>query len=203
MGARYYFDKKDTVEDCKSFNVKFLKDNGYFSGFRSGTINWSRGDTPTGDIGITVSTIEDNQWIELDYHFVGKENEKYKYKFRLTSTQCNFGGKRYWFICRLNKNEVYCGRRVGTLYRAPGANYFGCRHCMDLSYYSRNLNRRYRNFPLFHIMSNTDRIEKLELSMKRTKYAGKATKKFKRLTELRMQHMREAMLAYSIMKQDK
>jgi hypothetical protein len=29
-----------------------------------------------------------------------------------------------------------CGRRVGKLYLPPGASYFGCRHCYELTYKS-------------------------------------------------------------------
>ena len=51
----------------------------------------------------------------------------------LTSGFCNFGGYRWWFICPLVVNGNVCGRRVGALYLG-GEEYFGCRHCYNLTY---------------------------------------------------------------------
>ena len=44
-----------------------------------------------------------------------------------------FGGERWWFTCPLKVNDVNCNRRVGKLYLPPGANYFGCRSCHELT----------------------------------------------------------------------
>ncbi len=38
--GRYYFDKKDTVEDCRSVSISFLRKHDYFCGCRSGGIAW-------------------------------------------------------------------------------------------------------------------------------------------------------------------
>ncbi len=70
----------------------------------------------------------------------GKETH-FDYRVQLVTTSCHLGGVRWWFIRPLTKNGVYCGRRVGVLYRAPRADYYGCRHCYDLSYESRNERR--------------------------------------------------------------
>jgi hypothetical protein len=48
-----------------------------------------------------------------------------------------FGGKRWWFICPLIVHGIACNRRAGKLYLPPGARYFGCRKCHDLTYRSR------------------------------------------------------------------
>lgn len=58
---------------------------------------------------------------ELDYYLK-------KYKFALTYTRCNYGGKRYWFVCPV------CERRVAILYRGNGA--YACRKCQGLPYIS-------------------------------------------------------------------
>ena len=50
---------------------------------------------------------------------------------------CHFGGVRYFFHCGLTVSGRYCGRRVAKLYLPSGGKYFGCRHCYDLSYESR------------------------------------------------------------------
>lgn len=79
--------------------------------------------------------------IELKYTvstgFRSDTKENLCYRVELETTPCNYGGQRYWFTCPLTKNGVYCGRRVAKLYLPPGAKYFGCRHCHDLSYKSR------------------------------------------------------------------
>lgn len=46
---------------------------------------------------------------------------------KLTTTPCQYGGFRYWFICD------QCNKRVGIVYEAP--NYI-CRYCLGLSYKS-------------------------------------------------------------------
>jgi hypothetical protein len=46
----------------------------------------------------------------------------------ITWTDCHFGGRRPWFICRC------CGRRVAVLYGLR--DYFACRHCYRLTYES-------------------------------------------------------------------
>jgi hypothetical protein len=38
--GRYYYDKKDTVEDCRSVSIAFLRKYNYFCGYRSGVITW-------------------------------------------------------------------------------------------------------------------------------------------------------------------
>ncbi|MHC4230960.1 MAG: hypothetical protein ACYSW0_26295 [Planctomycetota bacterium] len=169
--GRYYFDKKDTVEDCRSVSISFLRKHDYFSEpcCMSGTISWKNcyGEQ-TSSIGIIVSTLDGENYIRFYYTTTDRhsgEKTEYDYKVRLTTTACNFGGVRYWFICPLSKNDVYCGRRVGTLYKAPGAAYFGCRRCYDLSYESRNESRLGRFGGLGFPLKVECQIEKRSLQM--------------------------------------
>jgi len=55
---------------------------------------------------------------------------------RLESTPTHFGRPRWWFTCPLVKDGRPCNRRVGVLYLPPGAEYFGCRRCYELTYRS-------------------------------------------------------------------
>ena len=91
---------------------------------------------------------------------------------------------RYWFICPLSRNGVYCGRRVGNLYKAPGADYFGCRHCYDLSYESRNEPRLGRPGGIGFPLKIECQIEKLYEQIKRWTYKGRPTKKAQKLQAL-------------------
>lgn len=69
--------------------------------------------------------------------------ERLDYLVRLATTTPHFGGIRWWFLCPLVLNGNACSRRVGKLYLPPGANYFGCRHCHQLTYLSTRKSRAY------------------------------------------------------------
>lgn len=137
--GRWSYSNRLTVEDCKSISTKFLNRHNYFDGgVRSGWMNWSRNGEKTGSIGFTVSTVEGDEYIHFRYthtsHSTGEKTEL-DYKIRLESTPCNFGGRRWWFICPLVVDGYACSRRVGALYLG-GGKHFGCRHCYDLTYQS-------------------------------------------------------------------
>jgi hypothetical protein len=65
-----------------------------------------------------------------------EDRTQMRYWIDLETSSCNFGGERWWFRCPLVKNGTPCGRRCFKLYEPPGANYFGCRECYDLTYES-------------------------------------------------------------------
>lgn len=186
--GRYYFDKKDTVEDCRSVSISFLKKHDYFGGYRSGGIAWKNcyGEE-TSSIGVAVSTMEGDNYVRFQYTTTDRstgEKTEYDYKVRLTTTLCNFGGVRYWFICPLSRNGVYCGRRVAKLYKAPGGSYFGCRHCYNLSYESRNEPRLARFGGIGYPLKAERQYEELYEKIKRWTYRGRPTRKARKLQVL-------------------
>ena len=194
--GRYYFDKKDTVEDCRSVSISFLKKGDYFCGYRSGGIVWKNcyGEE-TSSIGVAVSTMDGDNYVRFQYTTTDRntgEKTEYDYKVRLTTTRCNFGGVRYWFVCPLTRDSVYCGRRVAKLYKAPGGKYFGCRYCYNLSYESRNESRLGRFGQLGYLLKAERQIKELKAQIKRHFYNGKPTKKLRRL--LMMQNRLNAYL---------
>jgi hypothetical protein len=200
--GRYYWDKKDTVEDCRSVSISFLKKHDYLneSSRRSGAISWKNcyGEK-TSSIGIVVSTFEGEKYVRFYYTVTDRssgEKADYDYKVALTTTPCNFGGVRYWFICPLSRNGVYCGRRVGKLYKAPGGDYFGCRHCYNLSYESRNESRLGRFGGLGFPLKVESQIERLYGEIKRWTYRGRPTKKAQKLKILE-RRMERAIDAYN------
>jgi hypothetical protein len=188
--GRYYWDKKDTVEDCRSVSISFLRKHDYLNenSCRSGGISWKNcyGEE-TSSIGIVVSTFEGERYVRFYYTATKRssgEKTDYDYKVSLTTTPCHFGGVRYWFICPLSKNGVYCGRRAGKVYCPPGANYYGCRHCYNLSYESRNETRS-GMFGAFGGVLKTERqIEDLRSLIKRWTYKGRPTRKVRKLQAL-------------------
>ena len=188
--GRYYFDKKDTVEDCRSVSISFLKKHGYLSEpcCMSGSIFWTnRFSERTSSIGIMVDTLFNVGYVKFNYTVTDRntgEKTDYDYKVQLTTTPCNLGGVRYWFICPLSKNGVYCGRRVAKLYCAPGTNYYGCRHCYNLSYERRN-ESRHGKFGVLGAFLKVDRqIEELNKSIKRWTWSGRPTRKVRKLQAL-------------------
>jgi hypothetical protein len=185
--GRYYWSKKDTVEDSRSVSISFLKKHGYFSEpcSMSGTLSWKNcfGEE-TGSISVFVSTMYEDSYVRFYYTVTDRstgEKTDYDYKVQLTTTPCNLGGVRYWFICPLAKNGIYCGRRVAKLYKAPGANLFGCRHCYNLSYESRNEPNFARRGGIYYPLKLDGQIEKLSNQIKRWTYKGRDTKKVRRL----------------------
>ncbi len=131
---------RDTVEDCKSISVFWLNKHGYFCGWKWGGMKWTN---YTGEevssIGFQVSVEGDEGYIRFQYTQTDRSSDKKEeldYKNILVSTPCYYGKKRWWFICGLIVNGVYCGKRVGRLYLPPNGQYFGCRHCYNLTYES-------------------------------------------------------------------
>ncbi len=186
--GRYYYSSKQEADSLLKIQTWWLKKNGYLDKgcWKSGGIRWYNSWTgQESNIIIIVSLLEAKQYIELDYKVTDRdtnEETKYNYKLPLTSTNCFFGGKRWWFLCNLWANGKYCGRRVAVLYK--GGNYFACRHCYNLSYSSRNENRRYKDYALFYVLTNRKKADELRQKIRRKTYAGKLTRKQRALNKL-------------------
>jgi hypothetical protein len=132
--------KKCTVEDCSSLNANLLMREGILREgiYQFGVWKWLdsiTGET-TSSLGYEVDTTNPaHSWIRL-FYTITRTGDKVDYTVRLTSTRPYFGGLRWWFICPLSVNGRICSRRVGNIYLPPYAQYFGCRHCYDLTYRS-------------------------------------------------------------------
>ncbi len=137
--SRCFYSSRMTVEECKSISTKFLNEHHFFDGgVRQGEYLWSYRGRNTDKMRFAVSTCDAENYIRFQYKLVNHqtgENIEMDYKVRIVSTPCNYGGKRWWFICPLVVNNQNCSRRVGILYLGPG-HYFGCRHCLNLTYRS-------------------------------------------------------------------
>jgi len=186
--GRYYWDEKDTVGESTELSIYKLKEFGLLVGICSATITWTSSFSGhQSSVGIYVNVIDKPIHIKLNYKVTDRgsgEKTDYDYKVQLTTTPCNFGGIRYWFICPLSRNSVYYGRRVGTLDLAPGGNYFGCRHCYNLSYESRNEPRLARFGGIGCPIKTERQYEDLYKQIKRWTYKGKSTRKTQKLQAL-------------------
>lgn len=165
---------KTEADGLKKIETSFLKKHDFFSGYRYGTMTWSNyWSENKSSVGLEASIPD----MSLRIHYTqtdrySGEKKEFDYKIPLTTTPCNYGGQRYWFICPWYRNGNYCGRRVGVIYK--DGDYFACRHCYNLTYSSRNLSG------FSKILGNVTvpDVEKARGKVKMTHYKGKPTKKY-------------------------
>jgi len=127
MGSgRRYQGGKETTDDCRSLDVRYLQRNGLLSAGRSSILNWTRNGKNEASIQVRM----DADRVILDYRHQcnGSEWKSQNYPIRIEWTPCYYGGARAWFLCPANG----CGKRVAKLY-INGA-IFACRHCYKLAY---------------------------------------------------------------------
>lgn len=118
--------------------------------------------------------------IEVQHDFISlayKGENTTTYRIGLTTTPCNYGGVRYWFLCPIKKSGGTCERRTSVLYGGP---IFSCRKCLGLSYLSQNENSSYRHYP-YKPFLDEKKIEALRRQMKRKYYKGKPTKLYTKI----------------------
>lgn len=135
---RYYWDKKNTVDDYKQISTQFFCKYGYFKTGKSYSawgLSWSRWENETGSISFTVLKNDDTGVGHVRVYFTqtNSEGEKkdFDYKIPLESTMCNYGGRRWWFLCPCRWN------RCSILYLQSNG-IFASRKTLDLTYDSRN-----------------------------------------------------------------
>lgn len=163
-------------------DASFLSREGYFRQSKSGILTWTQ--MNTGDKNrVSIYFDETENTLRISYTVTDYDGEKndINYKVKVVTTKCNYGGERFWFICPLQKKGIPCGRRIRVLYQ--GQDYFGCRHCYDLTYKSRNQTKTYREYP-YSTMDAYFKIEDIEKDMKIRFYNGKPTRKQKQIDKL-------------------
>lgn len=129
-GNHWRWDKRDTVEETIGLDVRYLARNGMLRPGRH-SIHWSRGDRPSGSIGLWVTDAGPMPGaITLEYRErrAGGEWRDVSEGIALEWTDCHYGGSRPWLICPA------CGGRVAILY--GGGVGFACRKCWRLVYQS-------------------------------------------------------------------
>jgi hypothetical protein len=173
--------KKYQVEQCLSLDANHLMREGILQedAHRHGFLYeaYSITSEKTYSLGYEVDTTDMGYpWIRL-FYTIKRTGENVVYKILLTTTQPNFGGLRYWFICPLCVSGRVCCKRVRKLYLPHYAKYYGCRHCYDLAYRSSQESDKrvywLRRNPeaLIKTVRNRDRVDpsKLFLAMKALK----------------------------------
>ena len=161
------------AEHCRDLSIYWLKKYGYLNTSKIGGITWTRGENKN-SIGFTSHIDNEGSHIQILYTVTEKDGNKkdFDYRIELTKTQCNYGGSRYWFLCPLSG----CRKRVGVLYKPFYNYYFGCRHCFNLTYLSRNLGGIEK---AFGGITSIPKLEKMEGEIKRKYYRGQPTRKYR------------------------
>jgi len=180
---------KAIAEQSNSLSIFWLKKHGYLNreySYQYGGIKWTYGLSGNeSSIGFSVTkdawgTPQETTYVKLQYTHTNRETdekESMDYIVKLTTTTCNYGSVRYWFICPLSKNGQYCGRRIGVIYSI--GKWFGCRHCGEIAYAKQMEGGKFR----WNGISIPD-IERAEKEVKRYYYNGKPTRKHRRLIRL-------------------
>jgi len=125
--GRRYQGGKDTTNDYRVLDVRWLRRSGLLTPGRSGITSWSRD-------GNTIASIQvraEADRVVLNYQSRNHNDDwqAKEYPIYLDWTDCHLGGRRAWFRCPAQG----CSRRVAILY--SGA-LFACRLCRQLAYES-------------------------------------------------------------------
>lgn len=171
----YSSNKKIIADHLKKIGAWLLQKKGLTSGVAKRSIRWkNRFSNEIYKLEFTILRGKGGGYV--NFRCIKNDEKKKDCWIKLATTPCNFGGERLWFMCPLTVDNRACNRRVGVLYEC--GNFWGCRHCLNLTYKSRGLSGHQKKFgrPMT-IQEITDTNEKIK---GRTHYKGKMTKRYKR-----------------------
>ena len=130
---------KDTVENALNLDILDLQKKGFLAlaaGF-SWRIEWSSNGKSCDSVGYVLEKRGDIPVsMRLQYTTTNGDPRSCDYWVPISSTSCNYGGVRLWFICPGWKNGISCRRRCRKLYLPPRGHVFACRVCHELTYES-------------------------------------------------------------------
>lgn len=138
-----WHNKRLAAEDCRRLPFRMFKR--HLQAEQFGQVTWSRNGQVISTIGFQVKGEGQSPlslWLKYTITRTNGEKRDVDYPIRLTTTPLPWGGIRHWFTCP----GAGCGRRVSVLYLATGRDYFLCRHCLRLSYRSRQEGYQERAF---------------------------------------------------------
>jgi hypothetical protein len=164
------------LDEVKQISITKLKEFGFMEpdSFKSGQLTWSRRGQEVGSINIFVY-MQDSPFAELSYTY--NKEEQIKYKVGLDSVASNLGiGKIWYFVC------PHTGKRCRKLYGA--GKYFLHRDAFpDAMYECQTYSKKGRQIDkICKIMNGSEKLYS-ELYSKhfKTHYAGKPTKRYKKI----------------------
>ena len=164
--------KKTTVEECLRLDMTFLAKQVCLDLPGSEIISWKNGFGKTSTIEV-ISEIHHK--IRLKYTVTKRSGQAkdYDYVVHLDTTPCNYGWRRWWFLC------PNCYRRCRVLYLPPGESIFACRICHNLCYESQQENRN-ALYWLFRNYNNISTLEKLLFHTRSSKKRSAIDRKLRR-----------------------
>lgn len=124
-GQWYRSNSKATIESQSKIDIRLLNKLGLLhQGIELDFSRASRGEK----CGLTGFRVETDRLVLIHRHRQNDDQwEQIEDEILLTSTPCNFGGNRQWFLF------PGCNRRAAVIY---GGKYYRCRHCHNLTYSS-------------------------------------------------------------------
>lgn len=171
-----HFTLPTLYDECKKVSISFLSQHGYLkpNQWLSGTITWSRNGSKTGSISISINTLSERPYLELDY----KSNDTpINYKVLLVSIPSNIGkGVIWYFICPRT------GKRCRKLYLIDGYFYHrsAFRGCMyEKQTYSHN--NRWLGKQFDKMAGRERAYEQIYSKFFKKQYNGKPTKRYLKL----------------------
>ena len=137
--------KKQTVEDGLTLSISAMMRKGALHPGHAISGEWlwrSAGHEPHARLGYCADmTDPDHASIRLIYMV----NERpMDYMVRLVWTTLHNGGRRWWFLCPIRRDDGKDARRVGKLHLPPGEVYFGSREAYGLTYRSSQESGRFK-----------------------------------------------------------
>jgi hypothetical protein len=136
-GSWYRWHKRDTVEECRSLDIRRWQRDGLLTEGCYFSWTWTRNGEQIAAIGVRVEY--GRVVMNYQYRRYGGDWQEVEYPAYLTSTPCHYSGSRPWFLCPAQG----CGRRVAKLYL--GGHVFTCRYCYHLAYPSQSENAAFRS----------------------------------------------------------
>jgi hypothetical protein len=130
---------KDTVESALQLDILDLQEKRFLALAASvpWEIQWASDGKPCNSVGYVLEKRGSLPVsMRLQYTTTYGDQKRCDYLVSITSTSCNYGGMRLWFLCPGWKNGIACRRRCRKLYLAPGEHVFACRACHELTYES-------------------------------------------------------------------
>jgi hypothetical protein len=136
---------KGTVDNARRIDIRYLNCQGvlasdYFN------LSWTRNGETTSNVGLRVvagisvtvickwRSISNGEWLPFEKTIL------------LAHTACTFGGSRPWFVC------PDCHRRIAVV--ILDLPRIACRHCLNLTYVSRNKSTFERNWKNAHLVKD-------------------------------------------------
>ena len=135
-GPRRKHGSKRTVESCHVLSTRTLNREGLFNlGQNERQLTLAGADSLPEFLVDCVSVIgTESGKLSIDYDLPGVDG-RLGCTIRLSSSPCQFGGRRWWIHCPMFGPRGWdCGRRAQKLYRSKWQ--FGCRQCQDLTYFT-------------------------------------------------------------------